>query len=154
MTRTIVLFADGTGNAFSTRAITNVRRLYQALDNSDPDQVSYYIPGVGTSEFRPWAIFDGATGVGVPSNVRLLYRFLCDHYEPHAEIYMFGFSRGAFTIRTLIGLVKTQGLVALYDNKERERSEADKKFYSECAYRAYRAPRRPIRERLGDLFHF
>src|SRR5450432_3329931 len=74
--RKYVLFADGTGNAFATQE-SNVWRLYEALDRTKPDQVAYYIRGVGTSGWRPFAALDGATGIGVPSNVRKLYRFLC-----------------------------------------------------------------------------
>lgn len=109
--RTIVLFADGTGNAFSKQE-SNVWRIYDALDRSDPAQIAHYIPGVGTSGFRPWALVDGATGLGVPSNVRRLYEFLCWNVEEHDRIYLFGFSRGAFTIRTLIGMIHTEGLLS------------------------------------------
>lgn len=106
----IVIFADGTGNAFSTQE-SNVWRLYQALDKTGTDQIAYYIPGVGTSSFRPYAIVDGATGIGVPANVRKLYEFICWNWQPGDKIYMFGFSRGSFTIRTLIGLMHYEGLV-------------------------------------------
>ena len=75
MPKKIVIFADGTGNAFSTQE-SNVWRLYRALDQAGPDQIAMYIKG-GTSGFRPWAKLDGATGIGVPENVRKLYRFLC-----------------------------------------------------------------------------
>src|ERR1700675_753377 len=105
MAKKIVLFADGTGNAFSTQE-SNVWRMFDALDTSKKDQIAVYIEGVGTSSFRPWAIFDGATGIGAPANIRKLYRFLCWNWERGDEIYMFGFSRGAFTIRALIEMVK------------------------------------------------
>src|SRR6266571_8519578 len=108
--RKIVLFADGTGNAFTTQA-SNVWRLYEALDRTKPDQIAHYIKGVGTAAWRPLAALDGATGIGVPSNVRKLYRFLCWNWQPADEIYIFGFSRGAFTARTLAALIATQGLV-------------------------------------------
>jgi uncharacterized protein (DUF2235 family) len=108
--RKFVLFADGTGNAFTTQE-SNVWRLYEALDRTKPDQVAYYIKGVGTSGWRPLAALDGATGFGVPSNVRKLYKFLCWNWRPGDEIYIFGFSRGAFTARTLSGLIGSQGLV-------------------------------------------
>ena len=108
--RKIVLFADGTGNSFTTQE-SNVWRLYEALDRTNPDQVAFYIKGVGTSGWRPFAALDGATGIGVPSNVRKLYRFLCWNWQPGDEIYIFGFSRGAFTARTLVGLIASQGLV-------------------------------------------
>src|SRR4051794_29356099 len=72
----IVLCADGTGNAF-THQESNVWRIYSALDLSSNAQIAHYIRGVGTSGFRPWALADGATGFGVPSNIRALYEFLC-----------------------------------------------------------------------------
>ncbi len=79
--RKIVLFADGTGNAF-TKQESNVWRLYEALDRTKPDQITYYIKGVGTAGWAPLAALDGATGIGVPSNVRKLYRFLCWNWQP------------------------------------------------------------------------
>jgi uncharacterized protein (DUF2235 family) len=110
MPKRIVILADGTGNAFTTQE-SNVWRLYEALDKSQPDQVAYYIKGVGTASNRVISALDAATGFGVPSNVRQLYRFLCRNWQPGDQIFMFGFSRGAFTIRTLIGLISNQGLV-------------------------------------------
>ena len=85
--RKYVLFADGTGNSFASRE-SNVWRLYEALDRTKPDQVAYYIKGVGTAGWRPFALLDGATGIGVPSNVRKLYRFLCWNWQPGDEIYV------------------------------------------------------------------
>lgn len=105
-----MLFADGTGNAF-TKQESNIWRLYEALDRTKPDQVAFYIKGVGTASWAPLAALDGATGIGVPSNVRKLYRFLSWNWEPGDEIYIFGFSRGAFTARTLAALISSQGLV-------------------------------------------
>jgi hypothetical protein len=110
MPKKIVVFADGTGNAF-TKQESNVWRLYESLDQTQPDQIAHYIAGVGTSGFKPFAALDGATGFGVPSNVRKLYRFISWNWNPGDEIYMFGFSRGAFTIRTLTGLIQHEGLL-------------------------------------------
>jgi T6SS, Phospholipase effector Tle1-like, catalytic domain len=110
MPKRIVIFADGTGNAFSQQE-SNVWRLYEALDKTNEDQIVYYVKGVGTSGFRPYAIIDGATGIGVPANVRAAYEFICWNWSPGDEIYLFGFSRGAFTIRTLVGLIHYEGLV-------------------------------------------
>jgi uncharacterized protein (DUF2235 family) len=108
--RKLVLFADGTGNAFTTQE-SSVWRLYEALDHTQPDQIAYYIKGVGTAGWAPLAALDGATGIGVPGNVRKLYRFLCWNWREGDEIYIFGFSRGAFTARTLASLIASQGLV-------------------------------------------
>ena len=118
MVKKIVILADGTGNGRLVQ-VSNINRLSQALCLSDKDQVVYYIPGVGTEGFKPLAMLDGATGFGVPSNVRKLYRFLSWNWEPDAAIYMFGFSRGAFTVRMLIDLIRTQGLLPTEFNRKR-----------------------------------
>ncbi len=108
----LIVFADGTGNAFASQE-SNVWRLYQALDKAQgPDgilQLARYIPEVGTSSVAVIRLLDGATGFGVPANVRKLYRFLCWNWQPGDEIHLFGFSRGAFTVRTLAGLVACRG---------------------------------------------
>ena len=94
--RILIVMADGTSNAFGGQP-TNIWRLYEALDCSPgSNQIVRYIPGVGTSSFRPFRLFDAVTGVGVPGNVRKLYRFLCWTYLPGDQIWMFGFSRGDF----------------------------------------------------------
>ncbi|MCY6382701.1 DUF2235 domain-containing protein [Hoeflea prorocentri] len=133
----IVVFADGTGNAF-TQQESNVWRLYQSLDRSKPDQIARYIQGVGTSGNSLLAKLDGATGFGVPSNVRKLYRFICWNWEPGDEIFMFGFSRGSFTIRTLASLIHNQGLMpAEIDGKPVSR--ADMRANAMGAWRQYRS---------------
>ncbi len=134
--RRFVLFADGTGNAFSKQE-SNVWRLYEALDRTQPDQVAYYIKGVGTASWAPLAALDGATGIGVPANVRKLYRFLCWNWEPGDEIYVFGFSRGSFTARTLAGMIASQGLMpAKIDDIPVSHSEMERNTMD--AWRAYR----------------
>ena len=137
MARRIALFADGTGNAFS-RQESNVFRLYEALDMTAPDQCAMYIPGVGTSSFAPFATLDAITGIGVPANVRALYLFLCWNWQPDDEIYIFGFSRGSFTARTLVGLIASQGLVANNINGTRT-THNEMQRNAKAAWRAYRA---------------
>src|SRR6478609_7240484 len=87
MNKRIVIFADGTGNAF-TRQESNIWRLYEAIDLTRPDQIAHYVRGVGTSSFRLWATIDAATGLGVPANVRRAYEYLCRNWRPDDEIYM------------------------------------------------------------------
>src|SRR5262245_20161030 len=142
--RKFILFADGTGSAFTTQE-SNVWRLYEALDRTKPDQVAYYIKGVGTAGWRPFAALDGATGIGVPSNVRRLYRFLCWNWQPGDEIYMFGFSRGSFTARTLTALIASEGLVpAVID--QAPVTHAEMRRNAMAAWRSYR--RRSVRSSL------
>src|SRR6202166_4498503 len=118
MSKNVVLLSDGTGNSSSKLFTTNVWRLYQALDLGDPaQQVAYYDDGVGTSSFKPLAILGGVFGFGLKRNVIDIYSFCCRNYRPGDRIYCFGFSRGAFTIRIVTGMIASQGLVD-YDNNE------------------------------------
>ncbi len=136
--RNIVLFSDGTGNSSASLFKTNVRRLFEALDVTDPQppvhprQFAFYDDGVGSSGFRPLAVLGGAFGLGLTTNVRDLYASLCRTYRPGDKIFGFGFSRGAFTIRVLVGLIMNQGIVR-YDG-----NEADLARRTRDAFRAYR----------------
>ncbi len=112
MPKNIVLLSDGTGNSAGRLLKTNVWRVYEALCLENPTvQVACYDDGVGTSAFKPLALLGGAFGIGFKRNLLRLYRFLCEHYEPGDRIYAFGFSRGAFTIRVLVGLICDQGII-------------------------------------------
>jgi type VI secretion system (T6SS) phospholipase Tle1-like effector len=132
MPKRIILLSDGTGNSASKVWKSNVWRVFESLDLRGSDQVAFYDDGVGTSSFKPLAILGGVFGWGLKRNVLDIYKFLCANYEPDCEIFGFGFSRGAFTIRVVIGLVLSQGLV---------RGNTDAEFYEKAkmAYRAYRA---------------
>ena len=114
--KSIFLFADGTGNSSAKLFKTNVWRMYEAIDfgaacKGRHVQVGYYDNGVGTSSFRPLAMLGGIFGIGLKNNVLRLYTFLCRNYRPGDRIYVFGFSRGAFTIRLLVALVADQGIL-------------------------------------------
>ncbi|MFT3688652.1 DUF2235 domain-containing protein [Paenirhodobacter sp.] len=134
--RVLIVFADGTGNAFSVSQ-TNIWRLYTATDQSDGGQIARYIPGVGTHGNSIIRLIDGATGFGVPSNVRKLYRFLCWNWRPGDRILLFGFSRGAFTVRTLAGMIARQGLMPA-ERDDRPVSTAEMRRNARGAWRAYR----------------
>src|SRR5690606_3305867 len=118
---------------------TNVWRLYRAIDTAEavpaaqPRQVVTYEDGVGTSSFKPLALLGGAFGVGLKRNVLELYRFVCLNYEPGDRIYAFGFSRGAFTIRVLVGFLTTIGII-----DGRKMDHAVLRGLSEDAYRDFR----------------
>jgi uncharacterized protein (DUF2235 family) len=137
--KSLIVFSDGTGNSSAKLFKTNVWRLYQAVDTKDaadptqPRQIAAYDDGVGTSSFKPLTLLGGALGVGLMRNVLDLYRFICRNYEPGDRIYAFGFSRGAFTIRVLVGLLTTVGII-------RDGSLGDARLHtlSEDAYRKFR----------------
>ena len=145
MFKRIIVLSDGTGNSAAKVWRTNVWRTFEALDLSGSDQVAFYDDGVGTSSFKPLAILGGAFGYGLKRNVIELYKFLCRNYKSATEnrnlygndcaddeIFAFGFSRGAFTIRVLMGLVLDQGLV-------KADTEARLNSLALDAYRNYRA---------------
>jgi uncharacterized protein (DUF2235 family) len=135
MSRKIILLSDGTGNSSAKVWRTNVWRTFEALDLSGNDQVAFYDDGVGTSSFKPWAILGGAFGFGLRRNVIALYKFACRNYHnADDELFGFGFSRGAFTIRIVMGMIDSQGLVEAED-------EAELDSLAKAAYRAYRRDR-------------
>ena len=142
--KNIILLSDGTGNSARKLFKTNVWRLYQALDlsecNSDNmgerKQIAHYNDGVGTSSFKPMAIIGGAFGYGTKRIVVELYTFLCRHYEDDDNIYAFGFSRGAFAIRMLVGLIVDQGLV-------KANTESELKKFAAKAFHNFRRDNYP-----------
>lgn len=112
MAKNIVILSDGTGKASADRAPTNVWRLYRALDLSDPSrQIAFYDDGVGTERLKPSRALGGAFGFGLKRNLLEMYKFLSRTYAPGDRVFVFGFSRGAYTVRTLVGLVHAAGRV-------------------------------------------
>ena len=121
--KNIVICCDGTGNEISEN-ISNVLKLYRCLrktDRTHPRQLVFYDPGVGTvTEPSTWhrikadinLVLGLATGYGLDDNVLAAYGFLVHNYEEGDQIYLFGFSRGAYTVRVLAGLIHKVGLIA------------------------------------------
>lgn len=115
----IAIFCDGTWNTPDAPDPTNVFHLHSMARRTASDgvtQILKYIPGVGTGFGKSgWRkrldkITGGVFGVGVTKNILAAYTFLAEQYEPGDEIYVFGFSRGAFTARSLVGLIRASGL--------------------------------------------
>lgn len=116
--RSLVVFLDGTGN--TQKSNTNIWRLYNLsllramqgniIPNSSTAIIPYYDRGVGT-DFR--AVTGNIFGAGVSGNIRQAYRFLVETYKPGDKIFLFGFSRGAFTARSLNGMIEFAGLAKL-----------------------------------------
>jgi len=118
MAKNIVICCDGTGNEVEGD-LSNVLKLYR-LARRGGDQVAYYDPGVGTIGNRSsWGrfqqdarmVFGLATGAGLDDNILDAYRFLAKHYQEGDKIFLFGFSRGAYTARALAGFVHLIGLL-------------------------------------------
>ncbi|WPH03724.1 Hypothetical protein R9X50_00660700 [Acrodontium crateriforme] len=123
----LILCFDGTGNTFSgSNADTNVVKILNKLDRHHPKQFHYYQTGVGTYDINEKSVnktwlgetrssisqtIDQAIGTTFDSHVMAGYRFLMRYYSPGDKIYMFGFSRGAFTAKFLARMVHTVGLL-------------------------------------------
>ena len=116
--RSLVICFDGTNNRFGPEN-TNVIRLVQSLDRDPARQRMYYEPGVGTFP-RPDRGRLGellsrvpglAFGAGLQRNVEEAYVYLLENWEPGDRVFIFGFSRGAYTARVLAGLLHLMGLL-------------------------------------------
>jgi uncharacterized protein (DUF2235 family) len=117
MPKNIVACCDGTDCEVATDS-TNVLRIFRMLER-DQRQVAYYDAGVGTlvdpEAISQWRKFlsrrlDAAIGLRVRENVIAVYRFLTQTYQPGDQIYLFGFSRGAYTVRAVAGMINFLGL--------------------------------------------
>jgi uncharacterized protein (DUF2235 family) len=119
MKKRIVICCDGTWNFPGDKdhgkdIKTNVQKLFESVCNIDAlgtQQIKYYIEGVGTSGSKFRRIMDGATGWGLDQNIISAYKFLVWNYVAGDEIYLFGFSRGAYTARSIAGLIRNSGII-------------------------------------------
>ena len=117
--RRIVLCFDGTWNkpadenlAAEEQVETNVCRFYRSVKEAGADglqQLKWYDEGVGTKWYDRF--IGGAIGVGLEKNILDGYKFLAQQYQDGDEVYVLGFSRGAYTARSLVGLLRNCGLV-------------------------------------------
>ncbi len=150
MPKNIVICCDGTGNVAFMRD-TNVARVFQIVENNSDRQRAWYDPGVGTSP-AAWArTFLGKKltsiagllfGYGITENVRQAYRCLMSWYEPDDKIFLFGFSRGAYTVRMLASAIHMFGLLR-WEERERLpemirtfRFEQERRFAAAAEFKA------------------
>ncbi len=130
MNKAIVFCSDGTGR--SPRHESNVSLVHEHLSENS-HQMKCYDAGVGSR----WGELLGlAIGRGLSANIRDGYRFVCRHYEADDRIYLFGFSRGAYTVRSLASLIALCGVVKTNDH---ELNSAVKKVF-----RAYKKNRNEL----------
>lgn len=112
MPRRLIVFFDGTWNKVQTH--TNVERLWRSIAAVAPDgseQVTKYIAGVGVKPGLEH-LLGGAFGLGLSDNVKEGFQWLAQAWRAGDEIWLFGFSRGAYTARSLGGLIRKCGLLA------------------------------------------
>src|SRR5215211_7309805 len=118
--RKIVICFEGTGGTVRATGNSNVLRLFGRLINDPALQLTYYDPGVGTFSAagawtplaqkisRKWGEWFGA---GMRTNLEEAYTFLMNHWAPDDKIYVFGFSRGAYCARALVGMLHLIGIL-------------------------------------------
>lgn len=138
MPKNLVVFSDGTGQEGGVGQNTNVYQLFGMIEDRTPRQIAFYDPGLGTSGNRALGL---ATGRGISKNIRQCYRFIFDNYEAGDQIFLFGFSRGATTVRSLSGFIDMFGILP------RSRPELIKK-----AYRIYKIEDHKDREAVAQSF--
>ncbi|RVC72687.1 DUF2235 domain-containing protein, partial [Mesorhizobium sp. M2A.F.Ca.ET.046.02.1.1] len=118
MGKNIVVLCDGTGNQVEGD-LSNVLKLFRIAVKNE-QQIVYYNAGVGTIGLSSeWgrvfqdakAIFGLATGYGLDDNIADAYRFVCEHYQEGDRIFLFGFSRGSYTVRAVAGMIHMVGLL-------------------------------------------
>ncbi len=139
MSKNIVICMDGTGNRGGKTRGTNVWRIFNSVDRhfGDYKQITYYDDGVGTDNLRLLRLFSGAFGWGLSRKIREAYEFLAMNYEEGDKVFLFGFSRGAFTVRSLAGMICRCGLLerdALLKPGHRKRKRTVKRILD--AYRS------------------
>lgn len=115
--RDLIVMCDGTSNEINTR-LSNVLKLFRMIQRRDDVRV-FYDPGIGTiGDDTPWrrarqktrAVFELATGYGLDVNIAAAYAWLCRNWRGEEDrIWLFGYSRGAYTVRALAGLVHMLG---------------------------------------------
>ncbi len=155
--RHLLVCADGTWNTpdqsdGGVPTPTNVVRFYNAAADVDKEgnpQLKYYHPGVG-SDGNWWKkLKGGGVGIGLGRNVMSGYRWLAGQYQRGDRIYVVGFSRGAYTVRSLAGMIGACGLLDLTDLTDNQLWQRVNRAYSQ----GYRGGK-PREEWAGDWpFH-
>jgi uncharacterized protein (DUF2235 family) len=119
MPKNVVVCCDGTANEF-VQDRTNVIKLSYTLEQNPGQQIAYYRPGLGTMEpagalttiaRKTTRLLGQAVGYGLESDVRDAYVYLMNYFEPGDRVFLFGFSRGAYTVRALTSLLHMYGLI-------------------------------------------
>jgi uncharacterized protein (DUF2235 family) len=115
----IISCSDGTWNQPGTKdrgieVKTNVAKMYECICHtgaSDIKQVKLYDEGVGTGYSWNDRLLSGAAGAGIDKKIKDVYEFFVLNYERGDEIYLFGFSRGAYTARSIAGFIRNCGIL-------------------------------------------
>lgn len=108
MPKNIVIFSDGTGQEGGKGASTNVYKLFNMIEDRTAQQISFYDRGLGTGLRK---LSGNVGGAGISKNIKECYQFIFENYEAGDQIYLFGFSRGAATVRSLSSFIHYFGIM-------------------------------------------
>ncbi len=108
MAKNIVVFSDGTGQEGGSATNTNVYKLFKVIEDRTPRQVAFYDRGLGTGWRK---IYGSVGGRGISDNIKGCYRFIFEEFEAGDQVYLFGFSRGAATVRSLANFIHYFGIL-------------------------------------------
>lgn len=108
MGKNIIVFSDGTGQKGGVGSNTNVYKLFNMVEDRTDRQIAFYDPGLGTD----WRKVTGMiSGHGFSKNIKECYQFIFENFQADDSIYLFGFSRGAATVRSLSGFIHLFGIL-------------------------------------------
>ncbi len=138
MGKNIVIFSDGTGQKGGVGSNTNVYKLFNMVEDRTSRQIAFYDPGLGTD----WRKITGLiNGRGFTKNILDCYRFIFENFQADDQIYLFGFSRGAATVRSLSGFIHLFGILPI--------SRPD---LINQAFKIYKIKNAKIRKEKADAF--
>lgn len=111
--KTIIVFMDGTWQHDAQETLTNIPKLrnLRRKRHKGRSQWVRYAKGVGASDNIFKKAFGGAFGIGLADKIIRVYRFLADSYQPGDQIVLVGYSRGAYSVRSLAGMINKVGLI-------------------------------------------
>lgn len=138
MGKNIIILSDGTAQKGGVGSNTNVYKLFNMIEDRTSKQIAFYDPGLGTD----WRKVSGSiAGGGFSKNILDCYRFLFENFEASDQIFLFGFSRGAATVRSLSGFIHLFGILP------KSRSDLIKK-----AFKIYKIKNDKIRGKKAQAF--
>ncbi len=130
--------------------MTRICRALQSESDNGTAQIIYYQAGIGTEAGFLNHIYGGGTGAGLSENIREAYAFIVNNYKPNDEIFLIGFSRGAFTARSIgaiincIGLLTTKGMSNFYHIFKEWENQDNRRYRSRWNDRPASLPNRML----------